>query len=255
MKKLIHWMYKHRGLELQPVPLNPFVEQQRLLGGAGPSVIFDVGAHYGETVREYRALFPAASIYSFEPFSDSFAVLEQTAKKDANVHAYMVALSDHVGESPYSVNGNSATNSLLPVAAQASQYWGHLVRPERVEQVSTTTIDAFCEVTGIESIDVLKLDVQGCEPLVLRGAERMLRRQAVRLVYAEIIAVPCYDKQVAFDEFLAMMRRYGFLLHNFYAPHLSETGRLKQCDAIFVRGSEDRQGPLGRTGGSEGPCL
>lgn len=239
MKKLINRIYNRKGFELRRMSPNAFIEQQRLLGGTNPSVIFDVGAHHGETVHEYKALFPAATIYSFEPFPESFAALRQAAAQYDGVHAVNLALADQAGEAEFSANVNSATNSLLPVAAEAARVWGNLVQSKTTIRVPTGTLDEFCEARGIESIDLLKLDVQGGEPLVLRGAERMLRRQAVRIVYAEIITVPCYAQQVQLDEFLRMMREYGFALHNFYNPHASETGRLKQVDAIFVcNGSE-----------------
>jgi FkbM family methyltransferase len=239
MKKLINRIYNRKGFELRRMPPNAFIEQRRLLAGAPPSIIFDVGAHHGETVHEYKALFPAATIYSFEPFPESFAELQQAAAQYEGVHAVNLALADRAGEAEFSANVNSATNSLLPVADEAARSWGNLVQSKSTIRVPTVTLDAFCESHGIESIDLLKLDVQGGEPLVLRGAERMLARQAVRLVYAEIITVPCYAQQLQFDEFLRMMREYGFALHNFYDPHASETGRLKQVDAIFVRSGAD----------------
>jgi FkbM family methyltransferase len=238
MKKLINRIYNRKGFELRRMPPNAFIEQQRLLGDGSPSVIFDVGGHYGETVHEYKALFPEATIYSFEPFPESFAALEQTAAQYENVHAVQLALADQAGEAQFSANVNSATNSLLPIAAEAARTWGNLVQSKTTIRVPTVTLDEFCEARGIDAIDLLKLDVQGGEPLVLRGAERMLRRQAVRIVYAEIITVPCYAQQLELDEFLRMMREYGFALHNFFDPHSSESGRLKQCDAIFVRAGD-----------------
>jgi FkbM family methyltransferase len=246
MKKLINRIYNRKGFELRRMPPNAFNEQRRLLGDASPAVIFDVGAHHGETVHEYKALFPTATIYSFEPFPESFAVLQNAADQYEGVHAVRLALADQAGVAEFSVNCNSATNSLLPVAAEAARTWGNLVKSRSTVRVATETLDAFCESHGIDSIDLLKLDVQGGEPLVLRGAERMLRRQAVRIVYAEIITVPCYAQQLQLDEFLRMMREYGFTLHNFYDPHSSDAGRLKQVDAIFVRSAGDAIADDGR---------
>ena len=72
---------------------------------------------------------------------------------------------------------------------------------------------------------MLKLDVQAGEPWVLRGAAGMFRRRAVGTVL-EIITLPWYPGQIELHEFLEMMRSYGFELHNFYHPSLTEAGRL-----------------------------
>lgn len=234
MKKLVNLFYRRKGLALRPAPPSAFDEQQRLLGEQPPSVIFDVGGHYGETVHEYRQRFPTATIYSFEPFPESFVLLEQAAKRYQNVHATQAALSDKNGEAEFSVNENSATNSLLAVSRDAPKHWRGLVEARGATRVPTVTLDSFCDSHGIDSIDILKLDAQGGEPLVLRGAERMLERGAIRLVYAEIITVPCYAEQLQLDQFLGMMREYGFSFHNFYDLHSSQSGQLKQCDTIFV---------------------
>jgi FkbM family methyltransferase len=235
MKKLINLFYRRKGLALQQAPPNAFDEQQRLLGKQQPSVIFDVGGHYGETVHEYRRRFPAATIYSFEPFPESFVLLEQASKRYQDVHATQAALSDKNGEAEFSVNENSATNSLLAVSGDAPKHWRGLVETRGATRVPTVTLDSYCASRGIDSIDILKLDVQGGEPLVLRGAERMLGRGAIRLVYVEIITVPCYAEQLQLDQCLSMMRKYGFSFHNFYDLHSSQSGQLKQCDAIFIR--------------------
>lgn len=235
MKKFINRIYNRKGFELRRMPPNAFVEQQRLLGAVQPEVIFDVGGHFGETVREYKALFPDATIYSFEPFGESFAALERTAAEFQNVRAVNLALSDRAGEAEFSANVNSATNSLLPVADDAYRAWNRLVEAKERTRVRTETLDKFCETHRVEAIDLLKLDVQGGEPLVLRGAENMLRRGAVRIVYTEIITAACYAGQVELHDFLDMMYGYGFALHNFYNLFSTDAGQLKQVDAIFVR--------------------
>ncbi len=45
-------------------------DQQRLLEGSPVKLVFDVGANVGDTVHQYRTLFPAATIHAFEPFPD-----------------------------------------------------------------------------------------------------------------------------------------------------------------------------------------
>lgn len=53
-------------------------------------------------------------------------------------------------------------------------------------RVAADTLDAICEARGIETIHVIKLDVEGFEPLVLQGAQRLLSRGAIRAGILEI---------------------------------------------------------------------
>jgi len=53
--------------------------------------------------------------------------------------------------------------------------------------VPSVTVDNFCAQSGIDHIDILKLDVQGGELLALEGTKHMLSRTAVTLIYAEVV--------------------------------------------------------------------
>jgi FkbM family methyltransferase len=215
---------------------NPaFAEQRRLLERNPPKVIFDVGAHHGESVSLYKKLFPAASVYCFEPFSESFAVLKRNIQRLSNVKPFNLALSDQVGEADFNANAYSATNSLLATSPHAEEVWpGGPVDTKRQVRVQTSTLDNFCREQSIDAIDLLKLDVQGAEPLVLKGGAELLRRGRVRLIYTEIITLPTYSGQAELHEFLAMMRGYGFELFNLFNLSTTPAGQLRQVDAIFL---------------------
>jgi FkbM family methyltransferase len=238
LKSIVRRVFGSLGYEIQPIstqPTDAFVQQQRILGADKPLMIFDVGAHHGESVRQYRMLFPAATICSFEPFPDSFAKLQKVITNLSNVRSFNVALADRVGEAEFNANQYSATNSLLTTAPDVENVWpgGQVDTRERI-RVPTTTLDAFCREHSIDTIDLLKLDVQGAEPRVLKGGEETLRQGKVRLLYTEILTLPAYQGQISFEEFLRMMREYGFDLFNVFNPSITAAGRLRQLDAIFV---------------------
>ena len=58
-------------------------------------MIFDVGAYLGQTVAEYRRLFPEGKIYAFEPFPEHFLFLKRSFSEDNNVKVLEQALSDY----------------------------------------------------------------------------------------------------------------------------------------------------------------
>lgn len=244
MNRIVKAIFESLGYDvrrLSPPFSDPFRAQRRLLPAQSP-VIFDVGAHQGETARVYRKHFPTARIYCFEPFPESFAILEASLARLPGARAFRLALSDREGTAVFHSNHLSATNSLLATAAAADAAWpGLLVTKEQIE-VPTTTLDAFCREHAIDRIDILKLDVQGAEPLVLKGGEQWLRAGRVHMIYTEILTMPTYAEQVEFDEFIRLMKAHGFVLFNLFNLSSTATGQLRQVDAIFLFGGSSEGG-------------
>jgi FkbM family methyltransferase len=228
LKRLPRWLRRRRGEKRDPF------EVTRTLVGSERPVIFDVGAHIGETAHRYRKLFPEASIHCFEPFPASFERLKAAVLGVRGVTAHALALSDSSGAAFLNVNRGVQTSSLLATDSTAASYWGGgLLDTQGRIEVATDTIDSFCATHLIERIDVLKLDVQGAELSVLRGASRMLQASAVDVVYMEMIIAPTYVGQRPLHEYLAFFADRGYSLFDLYNP-VRRWGRLLQADIIFV---------------------
>jgi FkbM family methyltransferase len=196
-------------------------------------IIFDVGAHSGVISRTYRRLFPVAVIHAFEPTPAAVDYLRAMFAGDERLHVHGLALSDCQGNSEFHLNASGATNSLLDSDAAAPANWRSLVKTEREIIVSSQTIDAFCTENGISCIDVLKIDVQGAESRVLRGARQMLARGAIKSVYLEIIVIPTYVGQSRPDEVFSLLYGAGLSLVDFY--DVWKRGPiLLQFDALFA---------------------
>src|SRR5512145_1663757 len=82
---------------------DPFAVMRRLVTEQRP-VIFDVGAHVGQTALRFRSLFPDAIIHCFEPYPASFDLLSASLAGDARVRRYSVALADSAGHAKLKVN-------------------------------------------------------------------------------------------------------------------------------------------------------
>ena len=66
------------------------------------------------------------------------------------------------------------------------------------EVIQAVTLDEFCEGEGIDHIDILKIDVQGNEENVLRGAVRMLTNKKVRTIFMEVNSNEAVNLLVSF---------------------------------------------------------
>lgn len=211
----------------------PFTVQGQLINARDP-IIFDIGAHVGSITKIYRSLFPRAFIHSFEPFPQSFQELLKNTEGDSRIFCHQKAASCKDGNAIFNANINSATNSLLATDDRGSSFWGDglLDTISRI-QVNTTTVDIFCKETGISNIDILKMDVQGAEFSVLKGATDMLKNQQIALIYTELILCPTYKNQNKFHEYLSFLASFGYELLDFYNP-VRNCNQLIQADFIFL---------------------
>jgi FkbM family methyltransferase len=241
MKKLIQGLANRCGYRISrlspPTKADPaFAAMQCLATGIKEPIIFDVGAHCGVVSKTFREMFPTSTIYSFEPFNESFEQLKANTVSDPRLNAFNFGLSDRAGVQSFHSNRSSATNSLLSTDKLGSQTWGPgLLDTQKIIQAQFKTIDSVVETLRIPRIDILKLDVQGAEHLVISGASAACSRGIIRLIYSEIITQPTYKDQKRFDEALAAFYNSGFDLYNIYNMTHTVEGRLCQVDAIFTK--------------------
>jgi FkbM family methyltransferase len=184
LEKLGYVLWKREYLRYGVLP---FLDISRLskTWGRPVTTIFDVGANAGQTSREARAAFPDARIHAFEPHPETFKRLQASAARD-RLSIYQLAFGERDGEATfyeYAASGDGTLiNSLTPDARFAILH-GYSAAARR--SVACSTIDSFCAQHGIDIIDVLKVDTEGFDLQVLRGAERMLEQNRIGFVYVE----------------------------------------------------------------------
>lgn len=201
--------------------------------------ILDVGANtgqYGSLLRSdhgYRG-----RILSFEPLTSAHAALTARAAADPlrlwDV-APRTALGSTNGTATIHVAGNSVSSSILPMQpaheSAAPQSVGR-----GVEQITIRRLDDVVREQGV-TVDrhvLLKIDTQGYELEVLKGAEETV--SAAGAIQTEMSFQPLYGGQPLFDEVYAYLARRGFTVFDI-VPGFSDprSGRLLQADGIFVR--------------------
>jgi FkbM family methyltransferase len=161
-------------------------------------------------------------------------LLEDAVGRLSPIELHNVALAAAVGQAEFSVNRNSATNSLLASDVGAEIYWrSDAPKTTSTLTVPTKTIDSFAAEHSISRIDILKMDVQGGEFDVLKGAEKMLAGQAIGLIYMELITAPTYVGQHRIREYLELFDSVGYEIFDLYNFGRSN-GRLLQTDVIVV---------------------
>lgn len=135
-------------------------------------VVFDVGANFGLFTRFLsESVGQGGKVYSFEPTSDMFGVLDGNCRALGldNTVRVRTALSDQTGKAEMNIPQRE-DGSLNHYEASL----GGAVDEGRSESVATSTLDDFCAHHGIERVDFIKCDVEGHELEVLSGARRTL---------------------------------------------------------------------------------
>lgn len=235
LKSVVKSLIRHLGYELHKLPSKDgFYDQQMLICNNKVLTIFDVGAHLGETVAKYKSLFPKSTIYSFEPFPESFEKLRKRFEKDSSVKPIRMAVSDKAGTREFYVNQLSGTNSLLPRPISGRRYYPKNAETVGKIEVPVTTIDDFCREESISDIQVLKMDIQGGELMALQGATKKLKHGSIALIYTEVMFVPLYEEGAMYYKICSFLSDYEYTLFDIYNTSNARNGQLKFADAIFV---------------------
>lgn len=159
----------------------------RRLAPFAPEVVMDVGANVGDWSLAAVQCLPGAQVHAFEISDDTAKQLRvNVAGCGGRVVVNACGLSDREGDAAiYALSGDSTATSTVRDATAANlavRDGEHRISEMRAR---VTTGDAYMEERGIERVDVLKIDVEGAEPAVLRGFERAFADGRITLVQFE----------------------------------------------------------------------
>jgi FkbM family methyltransferase len=175
----------------------------RKLGLPPESVVLDIGANLGLFALLVVGMRSDLDVRAFEPNPETFARLTQNVLRNGRqVCCHQMALGALPGHTVFRAEKRATAISRLAYPGEATDSGD-----ARFIEVEADTIDAYCERMRISRIRLLKIDVEGFEADVLRGARRMLEAGAVDFVYFEI----CPANAAAVGADAAAAARY---LHN-----------------------------------------
>lgn len=201
---------------------NFYKDVSRFFRGAKPQ-IFYVGANVGQALRPMKRYMPDASIKCFEPFLANLSQLRRRAERMRGVDVYSVGVSDTAGE--------------LFIVPHQKPTMVRLVQEDTGGLASTPviTIDQFCDEHGIDRISILKIDVEGLEMNVLRGARKMLDR--VDCIYLECGINPDNQWHTPLRSVSDLLEPLGFRIERFYeqVPEWpTRQPHLRRADVAFL---------------------
>ncbi|MBI3669982.1 MAG: FkbM family methyltransferase [Acidobacteria bacterium] len=145
-------------------------------------IVLDIGAHHGlYTLLASKCVGPHGRVYAFEPSPRERRKLTLHLHLNLcrNVQLREFALAEHAGETEFFLVEGKETgcNSLrLPAVHE----------PTKVLRVRVSRLDDFLQREHVERVDFIKMDVEGAELAVLKGAGRLLEHEPRPVILAEV---------------------------------------------------------------------
>jgi len=176
-----------------------------------PLVVVDVGCRWGFD-EKWQPLGSHVDLIGFDADAAECRALLAAAAGGSRVRYVAAALGAAPGPAKLYVTREPACSSLYPPDPELIAERRELACTELVATVDVelTTLDAWAAAAGVARVDVLKLDTQGSELDILRGAERLLG--TVRALEVEVELNPIYRGQPLFGDVDRFLRQRGFVL-------------------------------------------
>jgi FkbM family methyltransferase len=194
---------------------------------------FDVGANAGLFAISAAKKIGAKQVFAFEPCASTSALLKKNVQLNgvADVNLAQLALGDSIGKATLQVNapGKDGLNTLgkptHPDSAVVQQ-----------EEVSVSTVDAFLQQHNISRVDVMKVDIEGAELMLFRGARALLQRSDAPLVLYEGFGFLTRGFGYHPVEILWLLESCGYSLFtlNSESGAIAELGTSYQYDSMVV---------------------
>lgn len=198
---------------------------KRLLAQLRINCVVDVGANRGQFARELRGIGYTDHIISFEPVTREFAELESAFSHDSKWRGHKLALGHENTSASINLHPMSTYNSLLPSEQTLPT---ETIQLRRLDAMFDHIIEHV-----VEPRVFLKLDTQGFDTQVFRGADGCLSR--ILGLQSELSIVPIYQGMPHYIEALSLYESAGFALHNLSVVNRVANGGLLELNCFMRR--------------------
>ena len=185
-----------------------------------PIIVFDVGAHYGETVKLFFNKLKLKKIYSFEASPENFKILKKNTSKyhKDKVEIYNFGMGDKISKD-YINQTLESSSSTINKLNKDSKYFKRKLKILNIKNkdsffhqipITLFTLDYFIEKNKIENIELLKIDTEGYEFNIIKGLSKYSHK--IKLIYFEHHYDDMLMKNYKFGDIHQLLKNKDFMM-------------------------------------------
>lgn len=227
LTKLMRCGLFRRGLRLGVAAT---VEHTGFLKAVHFDSLIDVGANKGQFALAARAYQPEAQIFSFEPLDAEAQRYLKLFRSDGKAKLFRCALGAESGAFTIHISRRRDSSSLLRIGKMQTESYAN-TEEIGVQTVPVHRLDATLSAADLQGAVLLKMDVQGYELEVLKGATGLF--DIINDIYVELSFVQLYEDQPLASTVVHWLDDEGFELAGVYHTASRGDGLMLQADFHF----------------------
>lgn len=225
LKSFIPALFKNKLKEKLGVPSQEYSLKSLKKLGYQPKLVLDIGAYEGNWATSFSTIFPEAKILMLEGQKSKKDILQQKSVANKQLEFRIALLGS--AEQEVEFNIYETASSVLKEDNETGA---------KVEIRTLTTLDQLTINTPFAQPDFIKIDTQGYELEILKGAEKTM--QHAQFILLEVSLIDIYKGCPMVAEVMAFMQAKGFVLYDIYSLMRRPFDKaLYQSDFLFVKES------------------
>ena len=190
-----------------------YITQNRYFILPGDAVIFDIGANIGSMAFKFAQLAQKGRVYAFEPTNYAFNKFRINLALNPELSRRIVPLQLFVSEHSEIKHKIKAYSSWRIDGKHTDTHPVHGGIIKSAESVAAVTVDDICKEREIPRIDLIKIDTDGFEYSILRGAQKSLSKFLPYIIF-EIGIYVMEERGISFEQYYYYLSSFGYTLIN-----------------------------------------
>ena len=169
--------------------------------------IIEIGSLDGKDSLRFKSEFPNSNVYCIEGLPDNF---NKYLKDFVDVSPINTVVSDYDGQIVFHKKNTNGIHSILN---RGDEYGADTLI------LQCETMETICQKNNIDSLDMLKIDVEGATYQVLKGMGKMLN--TIKIMHIETESYPFFKNQILHDDVVNFLVTNGFSMIDMTSVHIS----------------------------------
>jgi FkbM family methyltransferase len=189
------------------------VTKNKFLNISPDATILDVGGNFGIMALQFAKSAPHGRVISFEPTHYALSRFQRNLELNPDLKQEISVINSFVSDKT-TANPNIVAFSSWKVSGEKEdgiKHPIHLGTRKSTEGVGSVSLDDFISTNNITRIDLIKIDTDGHEFMVLKGAEKSLEKYHPKVIF-EVGQYVMKEKNIDFSFYLDFFTKLDYQL-------------------------------------------